>query len=73
MSEDWLSHEDRMRLGTSHMALMDAIEDRDLQQNLMDAQEALIKVAQGLEEQGIDKREVWMTVIGFMLGPIFPG
>jgi hypothetical protein len=74
MNEDGglFSHEDRMRLGARHMGLMDAVEDPDLQQHLTDAHEALIKVAQGLEDQGIDKREVWMTVIGFMLGPLFP-
>lgn len=73
MSEtDPFSHENRMRAGASVAGLFEAMEDEILQQHMVNARDALELAATSLEQKGLEPREIWLSLIGIVIGPILP-
>jgi hypothetical protein len=61
------SHEDRMAAGEQVLNVLDAIEDKDLQQHLLAIREAADHAATNLKDQGFGDKAVSQVLIGIVL------
>lgn len=66
------SHEDFMQAGQRAAAILEALEDKDLQRHYLDAREAVQHVYEHLKDKGFDNRTIAQSLLGVVLSPILP-
>jgi hypothetical protein len=65
------SQQDFTEAGAKCLTIFEALEDQDLQKHLLDARTSIEAAVRNLRAQGFDSRDVALTLVGIVLGPIF--
>lgn len=71
-SNEGFSHEEKMEAGSLVFDLLDALDDPDLQQHMIDMRAALQKAVRHLEDRGVSTHDAWLAFAGIILSPILP-